>query len=159
VLNKAVVLCVLAVALAGCGRTYSVAQVRGALAGAGVVVERVGTYPRNCPGPSEPFPSPAWVLEQFTFDPPAGVRPLQVIDVAGGVVMLFCGTHDAWFVQEVFFPRARAELLDEIRHPVEGLLGAENTVLLREHEVRRGNVLFVEIGRQPRLDDAAARLP
>jgi hypothetical protein len=153
---KAAVLCALVLVVTGCGRTYSVAQVRTALAGAGVRVLWVEPVPHACPAPAQPFPSPLWAAEQLMFDLPGVAAPRRLFDARGGTVLVFCGTHDAWRAQQGL--RFLREALSAKRgHGGVGTLGADRA-LAHARYVRRGNVLFLVLGRQPRLDAAAARL-
>jgi hypothetical protein len=81
------------------------------------------------------------------FDRPGVAVPRDEFQLPGGSVLVFCGTYDAWRAQQGL------RFLREIR-PRPGAF----PTLFHAHSVRRGNVLFVEVGRQPRLDAAAARL-
>jgi hypothetical protein len=147
--GKAASLCVLALVLAGCGRTYSEAQVRRALVAAGTPIQENGpVFPDACPASASSFPPLAWAAQELMFDVPGVATPRALFEVRDGSVLVFCGTYDAWRAQQGL------RFLREVRPRPRAFL-----TLLRARSIRRGNVLFVEIGRQPRLDAAAARLP
>ncbi len=96
--------------------------------------------------PQRPFAVPQLVLDQLLIDPPRFVPPRAVLFTDSGVVFVFRGTHDAW--------QSERALTGGFVFRLAGV-----RIAPRLHTRRRGNVLFVSIGRQPRLDEAAARLP